>query len=304
MQDVRKTPDLSIIIGTYNTKNLVKKTLSSIYKNTKKISFEIILIDDASSDGTFEYIKKSYPQIKLLKNKKNLGYSKTYNIGTKLARGRYVLHLNSDVYFTKDSHLDSIARFMDENPKVGIAGCKVLKNNGSLDLPCRHAVPTLKNTFFQLFGLYKLFPFVKSINYYMTYLDETQVTEVGGILGAFMLIRRELFKSVGYLDENFFIYCEDTDYCYRAKKKGWKIFYYPKITVKHMHGATTRQFRFRAVLLFHRGMLYYYKKHYAKNNNLFINLFVYFGITVRFLLFLGYEVILYIPRLCRGIFRD
>ncbi len=289
---MKKQPDVSIIIGTYNTKNLVKKTLASIYRNAKNISVEIILIDDASEDGTYDMLINNYPDAVIIRNTKNLGYSKTYNKGTKLAKGRYILHINSDVQFTKDSHLDSIIKFMDENKTAGIVGCKVLKHNGKLDLPCRHAIPTLKNVLFQMFNLYRLFPMIRSTNYYMTYLNENQITEVGGILGAFMLIRRRVFKNIGFLDENFYLYCEDTDFCYRAIRAGWKVFYFPKITVKHIHGGTTRQFKMRALLMFHKGIYYYYKKHHSKNNSIILNYFVYLGITARLALFLSWDVLL------------
>lgn len=288
-----KPLDLSIIIGNYNTQDLLKNTLSSIYKNIKNISYEIIAIDDGSIDGSVEMVKKNFPKIKIKKNTKNLGYSKTYNIGSKLSQSRYILHLNSDVYFTKNSPMDILLRFMDENPKIGIAGCKIIKYDGTLDLPCRHALPTIKNVFFQTFGLYKLFPKVKSLNYYMTYLPDNQITKVGGIIGAFMLIKKEVIKQIGYLDERFFIYCEDTDYCYRAIKAGWDVYYFPKIKVKHMHGGTTRQSKIKSLINFHRGMFLYYGKHHANENFFLLNLIVYTGIVARFMLFAVMELLNY-----------
>ncbi len=289
-----KSLDLSIIIGNYNTKELLKKTLSSIYHYTKNINFEIIVIDDGSIDKSVEMVEIFFPKIKIKKNTRNLGYSKTYNIGTRLSNSRYVLHLSSDVYFTKDTSLDLILKFMDENPKIGIAGCKIIKHNGSLDAPCRHASPTIINVLFQTFGLYKLFPNIKSANYYMTYLPDNQITKVGGIIGAFMLIRKELIDDIGYLDEQFFIYCEDTDYCYRAIKAGWEVYYFPKVKVKHIHGGTTRQFKIRSLVNFHKGMFFYYIKHHANENFFLLNLIVYFGILFRFGLFVSIELLTYL----------
>lgn len=280
-----KPLDVSVIIGNYNTEKLLKRTLTSVYKNTKNIAFEIIVIDDGSVDKSVEMVKKYFPKIQIKKNTKNLGYSKTYNIGTKLSKSRYTLHLNSDVFFTKDSSLDLIIKFMDENPNIGISGCKIIKHDGSLDLPCRHSLPTLTNVFSQTIGLHKIFPKIKSANYYMTYLPNTQITKVGGIIGAFMLIRRRLIDEIGYLDERFFIYCEDTDYCYRAIKAGWDVYYFPKVKVKHMHGGTTRQFKIKSLLNFHKGMLLYYNKHHAQKNFFMLNLLVYLGILIRLTLF-------------------
>lgn len=128
----------------------------------------------------------------------------------------------------------------------------------------------------------------------MTYLKETETTEVGGILGAFMLIKMDLINQIGYLDERFFLYCEDTDYCYRAYKKGWKIYYYPKITVKHLHGASARRFRLKALVLFHKGIWYFYNKHYRKKHGKLINYLVYLAIFIRFFIFFSVEIITYL----------
>ena len=294
---MKKEVDISIIIGTYKTKDLTIKTLNALLKSAQGITYEVIVIDDGSKDGTYELIKKTYPQIKLLKNIKNLGYSKTYNKGTRISKGKYILHLNSDVLITNKSNLRLIVDFMDKNPNIGISGCRVLKKNGKLDLPCRHQIPSLKNVFSQMFGLHNLFPQLKEYNYYMTYLKESTTIEVGGILGAFMFIRRDVIKNIGYLDERFFLYCEDTDYCYRAYRKGWKIYYYPKIAVKHIHGASARRFRFRAIYLFHDGIKYFYDKHYRKNHNKLIVYLVYLGIVIRFVIFLSMEVVLYLKSL-------
>jgi len=285
-----KLSDISIVICNYNTSKILKNTLSSIYRNTKNVSFETIVVDDGSTDDSVEMIRKYFPKIIIIRNIKNLGYSKSSNIGTKLSKGKYILHLNSDVNFTKDTNINSLIRFMDEYPNIGICGCKIVKQDGSLDLPCRHALPTIRNSFFQPFGLYKLFPKIHSINYYMTYLPDNKIVKVGG-LGAFMLIRRELIKGIGYLDERFFIYCEDTDYCYRAIKAGWDIYYFPKITVKHMHGGTTNQFRIKALLIFHKGIFLYYRKHHSDQNPFLLNLVVYLGILVRLFLFIIFELL-------------
>lgn len=280
-----KALDLSIIIGNYNTEKLLKRTLTSIYKNTRNINFEIIVVDDGSVDKSVEMVKKEFPKIKIKKNLKNLGYSKTYNIGTKLSNSRYILHLNSDVSFTKDSSLNLIIKFMDQNPNIGISGCKVIKHDGSLDLPCRRALPTIKNVLFQTTGLYKIFPKIKSLNYYLTYLPDDKIAKIECIMGAFMLIKKELIQEIGYLDERFFIYSEDIDYCYRAVKADWDIYYFPKIKVKHIHGGTTRQFKIKYLINFHKGMFLYYNKHFLKSNFFLLNYFVYLGIILRFICF-------------------
>ncbi|MBF8250051.1 MAG: hypothetical protein HW400_652 [Candidatus Levybacteria bacterium] len=280
-----KQLDLSIIIGNYNTEKLLEKTISSVYRNIKNISFEIIVVDDGSSDRSVEMVKNKFPKIKIRENAKNLGYSKTYNIGTRLSKSRYVLHLNSDIFFTKDSSLDLIIKFMDKNQNIGISGCKIIKRDGSLDMPCKRSLPTIINVFSQTIGLYKIFPKIKSLNYYLTYIPDDEIARIECIMGAFMLIRKELIKKIGYLDERFFIYSEDIDYCYRAIKAGWSVYYFPKIKIKHMHGGTTQQFKFKYLLNFHKGMFLYYNKHFARKNLFLVNYLIYSGILLRLAFF-------------------
>lgn len=281
------TLDISIIISTFNTKKLLRKTLSSIYSYFKGIRFEIIVIDDASDDGTRQAVKKYFPKVKIIKNKNNLGYSKSYNLGTKLAAGEYILHLNSDVEFIGKYSFDKMLLYMKKNKGVGVSGCKILKSNGALDLPCRRSFPTPMNILFQSVGLAKAFPKSKIFgNYYLTYLNEDKITEVDCIMGAFMLIKKDVFKTIGYLDENFFIYGEDIDFCYRVKNAGMKIVYFPKVLLKHLHGGTTSKFKSKYIWHFHYSMFQYYNKHFAKKNNFFLNTIVYIGIIIRFLFML------------------
>jgi len=274
--------DLSIVISNYNTRELLKKTLVSSIKSTKNIRTEIIVIDDASSDKSAEMVKNEFPKLKLVQNITNKGYSKSYNIGTKLAKGRYILHLNSDITFLGKYKLDYLLEFMDDHPKIGITGCKIVKLNGRIDLPCKRAFPTISNIFWQTIGLSNLFPKNKLFGkYYLSYLNENEIQPVDCLMGAFMLIRKNVFKQIGLLDEQFFIYGEDIDFCYRTKKAGWEIYYNPKLIVKHHHGGTTNKSRLKHIFKFHHAMLLYYKKHLAKNNSYILNCFVYFGIATR-----------------------
>ena len=232
-------------------------------------------------------IKKNYPSVKLICNKKNLGYSKSYNIGSKAAKGKYVLHLNSDIIFMTKISLKAALEYLEKNKKVGILGAKIVKPDGQLDLPCKRSFPTLINVFFQTFGLTFLFPKSKLFGqYYLTYIDENRITEVDCLMGAFMLIRKNVFKKIGYLDESFFIYGEDIDFCYRTKKTGWQIVYFPKIIIKHHHGATINKTQIKNLIRFHEAMILYYKKHFANKNNLVINFLVYIATFIRFFIYL------------------
>lgn len=290
-----KAPDLSIVIGTYKTKDLTVKTVESILKFSKGITVELIVVDDCSNDGTSEVLKEKFPEIIVLKNQKNLGYCKTYNKGTKKASGRYILHMNSDVLFLPTTKLASVINYMDKNPDVGILGNKVLRSDGKLDPPSRHAVPTLKNTIAQSLGLYKLFPRFKSLNYYMTYLNDGELVEVGGV-GAFMLVRREVFDSIGLIDERFTLYCQDSDFCYRAYLDGWKLVYFPGSVVKHLGAGTARRFKVDTQTTFHKDMWRYYKKHYLAKKPLIVGNIVFLGLTTRFFIFIFVEGILFIKK--------
>jgi len=242
------------------------------------------VIDDASTDNSVAMLKKNFPQIVILQNKTNLGYSKSYNLGTKIARGRYLLHLNSDMQISK-ADFPKALKFLDENPKIGILGCKIVKKNGHLDRPCKRSFPTVQNVFFQTTGLGFLIPNNKLFgNYYLSYLDENKMHEVDCLMGAFMLIRHEVFEKVGFIDERFFMYGEDIDFCLRTKKAGWKITYYPEIVFTHLHGATTSQNKVKSLFLFHHAMYLYYQKHFAPKYSKLYNLVVYLGILLRFLL--------------------
>lgn len=285
-------PDISIIIGTHNNKELTINCIRSIYKYSKNVNFEIVLIDDASNDNISEVAKNLFPKIRLYRNKKNLRYSKTYNKGSRLAKGRYILHMNADMFFTKNTNLYDVIEFMDKNKDVGMLGIKLIDYyDGKLDPDCRHQVPTLLNAISQSLGAYKIFPKIKSLNYYMTYLGENEISEVGGV-GGFMLFRREILKSVGFLDEHFAIYCQDTDFCYRVIKKGWKIIYFPISESVHIGAGSVKRFKIENQLIFHQDLLKFYKKHLINKYPRFVKFIIYVGLFFRFFVFLIVEVIL------------
>lgn len=272
---------LSIIIGNHNTSKILQKTLDSIFTHLKDFAFEVIVIDDASSDNSVTEIKRNYPKVKIICNKKNLGYSKSYNKGTKEARGEYILHLNSDILLKRASNIKSAILYLESHKKVGILGCKIIKHNDELDLPCKRSFPNIMNVFFVTIGLAKLLPQNKLFgNYYLTYLDENEIHNVDCLMGAFMLIKKKVISEIGYLDERFFIYGEDIDFCFRAKKYKWEIVYYPPVIIQHRHGATTVNSKLRHIWLFHYAMWLYYKKHYSQHFIL-VRLVVFLGICIR-----------------------
>ena len=191
--------DLSIIIVNYNTSKLIIQALNSVYKNSKNINFEIIVVDNASKDDSVEMIKKHFPQVILIQNNENLGFSKANNIAIKRSIGEYILLLNSDTIVMEDT-LTKMIEYMNDNPDVGASGCKVVLPDGSLDKACKRSFPTPQNALYNALKLDRLFPQSKVFGEYnLTYLDENEIHDVDCLVGAFMMVRREVIEQVGLL---------------------------------------------------------------------------------------------------------
>ncbi|MBI4050504.1 MAG: glycosyltransferase family 2 protein [Candidatus Doudnabacteria bacterium] len=195
---------------------------------------------------------------------------------------RYVLLLNSDVEVSLET-FDKMINYMDNNPAVGIAGCKVLKPGGKLDLACRRSFPNPVNALWRILGLSFLFPKSRVASYNLTYLSEDEIAEVDSVMGAFLMIRREVIEKIGLLDEDFFMYGEDLDWCYRAKQAGYKVMYAPITSVVHYKGSSSRKASRLALYEFHRAMQIFYDKHYREQYNFLVNFFVRVGIWIRYL---------------------
>lgn len=274
--------DLSIIIVSYNTKELLKQTIESVIQTVgQAINYEIIVSDNGSKDGSCEMVENSFPLVKLIKNNENLGFSKANNIAIKESSGRYVLLLNSDTV-VKGNCLEKSVGFMDEFPKIGALGCRVLLPNGILDHACKRGYPTPEASLYYLLKLHKFFPNSKKFGAYtLSYLSDKEINEVDSLVGAFMMVRREAIDKVGLLDEDFFMYGEDIDWCYRIKEAGYKVMYYPEAEIIHYKGASSKKKRFKIIYEFHRAMYLFYKKHYYKKYNIFVTFIVYGGIAFR-----------------------
>ncbi|MCP1309726.1 glycosyltransferase family 2 protein [Paenibacillus tyrfis] len=275
--------DLSIIILNYNTRELTLNCLKSIYLSETSFTYEVILVDNHSVDDSVEAIRANFPMVHLVCNDVNLGYSKGNNQGMSLAKGRYVLLLNSDTVVQPDT-LHTMTQFMDEHASIGAAGCKVVLPDGSLDKACRRGFPTPSASFYYAFGFSKLFPGNPKYNQYqLSHLDPNQDYPVDCLVGAFMIVRKEAIDQVGMLDEQFFMYGEDIDWCYRIKQGGWDIHYYPYTQIIHYKGASSRRKPFKIIYEFHRAMYLFHQKHYRKKYSFLVNGLVYAGITVKFL---------------------
>lgn len=275
--------DVSIIIVNYNTKDLTQQTIQSVIDTTHKIKYEIILVDNASSDGSVEAVRENYSNVKIIVNDDNLGFSKANNIGMKESSGKYILLLNSDTKVLEEC-IDKCVDYIERHKEIGALGCKINLANGELDHACKRGFPTPEASVYYMLKLDKIFPKVKKFGRYrMSYLPDDEIGEVDSLTGAFMLGRRDVIDKIGGLDEEFFMYGEDLDWCYRIKEAGYKIMYYPEAKIIHYKGQSSKKKRKKTIYEFHRAMYLFYNKHYVKKYNFLVTLFVYIGIAFRLL---------------------
>lgn len=271
--------DLSIIIVNYNVKEFLKNLLDSINKASQNLSLEIIVVDNASDDGSIEMIKEKFPNVILIENKSNLGFGKANNQGLKIANGNFFLLINPDTLVAEDTFIKMID-FFNSHPKAGMAGCKILNPDGTLQLACRRSFPGPWTAFTKVTGLSSIFPKSKLFaRYNLTYLDENQTYEVDAISGSFMMLRKEVYQKVGGFDEQFFMYGEDLDLCYRIQKAGYKIYYVHTTQIIHYKGESTKRSSLDETKIFYTAMHLFVKKHLS--SSLIVEMILRFAIAVR-----------------------
>jgi O-antigen biosynthesis protein len=294
--------DISIIIVNYNVKEFLQNLLHSISKSSDKISREIIVIDNASNDGSPEFLNEKFPYVDLVVNNSNLGFSKANNIGINRAKGKYILLLNPDTLVSEDT-FEKMIDFFEHNPRVGLAGCKILNPDGTLQLACRRSFPGPWTSFCKVTGLSNLFPQSKLFaRYNLTYLDPNQTYEVDAISGSFMMFRKELFDKIGGLDEKFFMYGEDLDFCYRTQKAGYKVYYVHSTQIIHYKGESTKRSGLDETKIFYNAMHLFVQKHLSgsflvgiilQSAILIRKLFAFWGKRLHSLLFIILDFIFY-----------
>ncbi len=274
--------DVSIIIINYNTYKLTLDALKSIYHSETKYTYEIIVIDNHSSDNSVLEIKKKYPYVKIIENKENVGFARANNQAIQLTNGSYVFLLNSDTMIQNDT-IEVLTDFMNKHPAVGVSGCKVNLPDGSLDKACKRGFPTPFASLSYMLKLDKLFPNSPKLNqYHLGHLDPNKDYPVDSLIGACMLVRKQAIDQVGLLDENFFMYGEDIDWCYRMKELDWIVYYYPYTSILHYKGASSRKKPVKIIYEFHRAMYLFYKKHFFHKYSILVAGFVYTGIGIKF----------------------
>ncbi|HEX7585393.1 MAG TPA: glycosyltransferase family 2 protein, partial [Prolixibacteraceae bacterium] len=270
---------LSIVIVNYNVKYFLEQCLHAAQKAASKVSSEIIVVDNDSVDGSCQMVEEKFPEVQLISNKENLGFSKANNQAIRISKGQYILLLNPDTVVEEDSFL-KIVSFMDQTPEAGGLGVKMIDGKGRFLPESKRGLPTPEVAFWKMFGFSKLFPRSKRFGrYHLGYLDNNQIHEVEILAGAFMLLRRETLNQVGLLDEDYFIYGEDIDLSYRITRGGYKNYYFPETTIIHYKGESTKKGSINYVKMFYNAMIIFAKKHFSKGNArryvLLINLAIY-----------------------------
>jgi len=273
-----KTNELSIVILSYNTKDLLNKCLLSVTKAIgKRQDIEIIVVDNASTDGSAQMVEQRYKSIEILRNKENLGFAGGNNIALKRCQSRFVLLLNSDTEILPEA-LDIMLEYMNNNLQVGAATCMIRLKNGQIDDACHRGFPTPWNAFCHFSGLGKLFPLSTLLNgYHLGYQNLDKIHEIDACCGAFMMIRQVVGQKLNWLDEDYFFYGEDLDFCYRVKQNGWKIIFNPEASIVHWKGVSSgmketsseittadKETKKRAVSASIQAMKLFYQKHYVK----------------------------------------
>lgn len=232
--------DLSIVIVNWNAKELLRRCLESMYEGTRGIAFEVLVVDNASRDGSPQMVRHSFPQVRFIGNEENAGFARACNQGLRRARGRYIVLLNPDTWLPDDA-LGQMVAFLDEHPNIGVLGPRIVDPDGIVDPRCARRYPSLRSELFEKLRLDRRFPRSRLFgDYLMTYWDHKDSREVDALSGACMMIRPEVVEGVGLLDEDFFIYGEDVEYCYRIKKTGWQVLFYAKSTVVHLGAQSSR----------------------------------------------------------------
>jgi N-acetylglucosaminyl-diphospho-decaprenol L-rhamnosyltransferase len=274
--------DLGIVIVNYNTCEHLRACLKSLEAN-RGVSFLTFVVDNASSDGSAEMVRDEFPHVHLIVSPMNGGYAYANNLALRKILAldplpSFVLLLNPDTVLPPDA-LARMLEFFAAHPEAGIAGPKLVMENGKLDKACRRSFPTPELSIYHVLGLDARFPTSRRFaRYEMTFCDENQVTEVDSVVGAFMMIRTQALQQAGLLDEAFFMYGEDLDLALRIKQRGWKVYYNPAVQVLHYKRQASRHSP-RAAYEFWRAAYIFYRKHYAHQTALPLRMLIMLGLA-------------------------
>jgi GT2 family glycosyltransferase len=282
--------DISIIIVSWNAKDMLEKCLVSISNQSNRYQIETIVVDNASTDGAPDVVKNNFPEVTLIQNSANLGFAKANNVGISNSNGRYVCLINSDVVVL-DNCLDRMCEYMDSNPEIGVLGPRVLNPDGTLQQTCRK-FPNLWDGFCRATALDKVFPQSRIFGrQFMTFITHDEARTVDYLSGCFMMVRKRSMEQVGLLDEAFFFYAEDKDWCKRFWDNGWAVGYYPNAEAIHYLYGSSNKDPVRYYIQEIKANMQYYKKHHSRSVFIGYMLTVALHQLIRFIGSFGYYVI-------------
>jgi len=257
--------ELSVIIVNYNVRQFLENALHSIRRAMADIDGEIFVVDNASTDGSAAMVRAKFPDVHLLENNENLGFARANNLAINRARGRFLLLINPDT-IVQETTFHEMLQFLRSRPDVGLAGCKVLNPDGTFQLACRRSFPTPWVAFTKIFGLSALFPRTRLFGKYnLTYLSPDETYPVDAVSGSFMMITRAAYDRIGGLDESFFMYGEDLDWCYRVKEAGFGVYYVHATSIIHFKGESTRRSEIDEIRMFYSAMELFVEKHFGRS---------------------------------------
>jgi len=253
--------DVSVVIVSYNTREVTRNCLRSVYEQTSNISFEVFVVDNQSRDGSPEMVRTEFPEVILIANEENRGFAAANNQALRLAKGRYFLLLNSDTVVL-DRAIEKTVDYADRRPRVGVVGCQVLEDENTVQQTC-FSFPSLSSAFFAATGLSTLFPRSRLFGReWIGWWNRDTEREVDVVSGMFMLARKEAVDQVGLMDEDYFIYAEEADWCFRLWKAGWPCVFAPVARILHLEGGgkSTRQVSAKMYLQLQKSLLLFHRK--------------------------------------------
>jgi len=272
---------LSIVIVNYNVRYFLEQCLHSVQNACKGIEAEVFVVDNSSVDGSVKMVSEKFPDVILIENKDNLGFSTANNQAMSRAKGEYILLLNPDT-LVEDGTLRKVVGFMDEHQDAGGLGVKMIDGKGKFLPESKRALPTPLVAFYKIFGLSSLFPRSRIFSqYHLGYLDKDKTHIIDVLAGAFMLLRKTVLDKIGLLDESFFMYGEDIDLSYRITQAGYKNYYYPETRIIHYKGESTKKSSINYVFMFYNAMIIFAKKHFSKKNARSFSMMIHSAIYLR-----------------------
>lgn len=281
MDKQNPTFDLSVVIVNYNVTYFLEQCLNAVLAASSSLKVQVFVVDNNSVDGSVEMVQSKFPQVHLIANKENVGFSRANNQALAISDARYSLLLNPDTVVEEDTFTKVVA-FMDQHPEAGGLGVRMVDGKGRFLPESKRGLPTPQVAFYKIFGLSKLFPKSKRFGrYHLGYLSEFETNEVDVLSGAFMLMRKETLEKVGFLDETFFMYGEDIDLSYRIQLGGYKNYYFPETKIIHYKGESTKKSSVNYVFVFYRAMVIFAKKHFSQNNAKLFSMAIHFAIYLR-----------------------